>query len=600
MKNTIKRLLLVGLAGLALGSTNTARAALYQWSAKNGEPNRRIFLWIPEDCKRVRGIVLAMKNLSEIGITDDPAFREACRNQQVGILWVSEDYEAKGFAKSAFSSDWGWQGGLSDKDQEEYNRLRESLRKPDVLPEDKQEAREKLETWNRELVDAAGPILDSILKLMADESGYEEIARAPLLFIGHSMSGLICFHAPYRIPDRCWGSIPFKTGVRGAPEDIPADNMHGVPVMYVNQIAVEGPKGTSDPNNSCISIRKDTDNLICQLFDWGGHHLDTTHELAKIAALFIEKAGKYRLSDEIPATGFPKLKDLKASDGWLATSILEPEQYPMAPERAYTGPKDKAFWFFDKEMAKAVTNFEIENRKKLPQYVTATSDGNALEPLSGPFETIRVPIETAVDDGWSVKLKASLLDTVPSTDPAKRLPTGHAASGEAVVNLTASPKWVKLDNETFRYRQFNLGMHGHSWLAASHPGDEKYARACAPLFIWMPSDARLGEPQTIDFPPIPDVPAGTKEIELNATSNIPDQVVEYYVVSGPAELAGNTPNKDGYYPEHTGNVLRFTPIPPNAKYPVKVIVGAYQKGRLKEPLVQSAPEVVQEFHILKP
>jgi hypothetical protein len=43
--------------------------------------------------------------------------------------------------------------------------------------------------------------------------------------------------------------------------------------------------------------------------------------------------------------------------------------------------------------------------------------------------------------------------------------------------------------------------------------------------------------------------------------------------------------------------LRFTPIPPGAKFPVRVIVVAYQKGRLKEPFVQSAPEVAREFNI---
>jgi hypothetical protein len=46
-------------------------------------------------------------------------------------------------------------------------------------------------------------------------------------------------------------------------------------------------------------------------------------------------------------------------------------------------------------------------------------------------------------------------------------------------------------------------------------------------------------------------------------------------------------------------LANFTPIPSNAKYPVKVIVVAYQKGHLKEPLVQTAPEVVREFYITK-
>ena len=594
MKHPIfTRMLLVGLVGAVMGTGTIVRAALYQWSAMNGEPNRRIYLWIPEDCKRVRGIVLVQKNLIETGITDDSVVREACRHQRVGILWVSEDRTARGFARSAFNADWGWPSGLSVEDEKEYSRLSGAVKKPDMLSDERKAAQAKIDSWDKRLVDAAGPILDGILKLMADESGYEEIARAPLLFMSHSMGGLLCWHAPYRIPERCWGSIPFKTGVRGAPKDIPDANMHGVPVMYVNQIAPEGPDGNSNPNNSCIGNRKDTENLVCQLFDWGGHHVDTTHELAAMVALFIEKAGKCRLSDEIPSTGLPKLKELKASDGWLATSVLEPQQYPMAPVQNYTGPKERAFWFFDEEMAKAITSFEIENKKRKQQYVTATSDGKPLEPLSGPFESIRVPIDTAVDDGWTFKLKASLLDTVPSTDPAKRVPTGHASSGKAAVNVTGGHNWSKLDDETFRWRQYNRGMHGHGWVVASHPGDSQYSRACNPMMIWLPSESTKGAPQTLTFPEIKDVPVGTKKIELTATSDVPGQVVEYYVVSGPAEITGT----DSKY---TGGTLRFTPIPPSAKYPVKVTVVAYQKGRLKEPLVQTAPEVVREFYIIKP
>ena len=580
------------LVVLAILTAPVVRAAIYQWSAMNGEPNRRIYLWIPEDCKRVRGIVLVKKNLIETGITDDAVVREACRHQRVGIIWVSEDRTATGFERSPFNSDWGWPSGLSAEEEKEYSQLSDALRNPVMSPEEKRTAQAKIDAWDKQLVVAAGPILDGILKLMADESGYEEIARAPLLFISHSMGGLLCWHAPYRIPERCWGSIPFKTGVRGAPKDIIDANMHGVPILYINQIAPEGPDGNSNPNNSCIRNRKNIENLVCQLFDWGGHHLDTTHELATVVALFIEKAGKYRLSDEIPATGYPKLKELKASDGWLATSILESQQYPMSPEPNYTGPKESAFWFFDAETAKAITSFEIKNKKKKQQYVTATSDGKALEPLSGRFESIRVPIDTAVDDGWMFNLKALLLDTVPSTDPAKRVPTGHASSGKATVNVTGGHNWAKLDDETFRYRQYNRGMHGHGWVVASHPGDAEYARACNPMMIWLPVESKKGAPQSLTFPEIKDVTAGTKEIELKATSDVPGQIVEYYVVSGPAEITGKNP-------KYTGSTLRFTPIPPSAKYPVKVTVVAYQKGRLKEPLVQTATEVVREFHITK-
>lgn len=43
--------------------------------------------------------------------------------------------------------------------------------------------------------------------------------------------------------------------------------------------------------------------------------------------------------------------------------------------------------------------------------------------------------------------------------------------------------------------------------------------------------------------------------------------------------------------------LRFTPIPPGARYPV--IVASYRKRLLKEPQVQAAPEIVREFFMTK-
>lgn len=585
MKSSV--LVLLGLASLLSGTH--AHAALYQWSALDGAPNRRCYLWIPEECARLRGVVLVMKNMTETGLTDDPAVREACRHQRVGILWVSEDRTARGFARSAFNSDWGWPSGLSPADEKEYYRLRDALKKGGLTDAERQAAEARLDAWDQQLIAEAGPALDHILKLMAAESGYEELTRAPVLFLSHSMGGLLCWHAPYRIPERCWGAIPFKTGVRTQPKDLPGANCHGVPIMYVNQIAAVGPGGHADPNDNCLPARADTDNIVCQLYDWGGHHLDTTPELARMVALFIEKAGRYRLSDEIPATGLPKLKDLKAGDGWLATSINEPQQFAAAPADQYAGPRHRAFWFFDQEMAQAVTGFEREHQRRKPQFVTATSNGQPLVPLSAPFESINVPVDTGVDDGWTFKLRATLLDT----DPIKQVAAGHAATGAPHVELTGGCNWVKLDDETFRYRQFNRGPHGHGYVIAWHPGDADYARACTPLNIWMPDFSRKGVPQTITFPEPTNVPVGTREIGLKATSSVPGQTVEYYVVSGPAELVSGGP-------KFTGSVLRFTQIPPRAKFPVKVIVVAYQKGRLKEPFVQTAPEVAREFAIVRP
>jgi hypothetical protein len=61
--------------------------------------------------------------------------------------------------------------------------------------------------------------------------------------------------------------------------------------------------------------------------------------------------------------------------------------------------------------------------------------------------------------------------------------------------------------------------------------------------------------------------------------------VAYYVVAGPAEVEGD--------------LLKLTPIPPRAKYPVKVTVVAWQYGRLDEPKVKTAEAVAQDFYITR-
>jgi hypothetical protein len=55
------------------------------------------------------------------------------------------------------------------------------------------------------------------------------------------------------------------------------------------------------------------------------------------------------------------------------------------------------------------------------------------------------------------------------------------------------------------------------------------------------------------------------------------------VREGPAEVDGDT--------------LKFTAIPPKAKFPVKVTVVAWQHGRSSEPKLKTAEPVAREFLI---
>ena len=131
-----------------------------------------------------------------------------------------------------------------------------------------------------------------------------------------------------------------------------------------------------------------------------------------------------------------------------------------------------------------------------------------------------------------------------------------------------------------------MGFNGKAlncWLAATHPGDAQYSRCNQHAWMCMPGKLQQGIAQAITFNKPANVMPGTKEITLAATasSGLP---VEYYVVSGPAEVIGNK--------------LRFTPIPPRTKMPVKVIVTAYQMGRTTAPLTQSAAPVERSFLIV--
>ena len=102
--------------------------------------------------------------------------------------------------------------------------------------------------------------------------------------------------------------------------------------------------------------------------------------------------------------------------------------------------------------------------------------------------------------------------------------------------------------------------------AAVHPGDAEYKPAVQQAHMFIPARNTNGAEQHITFPEIPDQKAGVKSLKLDATSDagVP---VYYYVREGPAEVAGG--------------ILKFTALPPRAKFPVRVTVVAWQYGRVR-------------------
>ena len=114
--------------------------------------------------------------------------------------------------------------------------------------------------------------------------------------------------------------------------------------------------------------------------------------------------------------------------------------------------------------------------------------------------------------------------------------------------------------------------------------DAKDPRAVQQAVIPIPKNAQ-GRDQVIDFPPIADQVAGAGAVRLTASSSA-GLPVRYYVREGPAEVVGDQ--------------IKLLPIPPRAKFPVKVTVIAWQWGRAAEPKVKTAELVERSFFISAP
>ena len=187
----------------------------------------------------------------------------------------------------------------------------------------------------------------------------------------------------------------------------------------------------------------------------------------------------------------------------------------------------------------------------------------------------------------------AFLDIVPEGRPERW--TGKKAGERIEPPQTKVPIEIKricgpvekLSEDTWRVA-FNRasflgdGRGNEAWFAAVWPGDGGFKRAVQQAMLPIPRRLSEGTAQQIVFPGISNQKRDVKAVTLQALSDsgLP---VGFFVREGPAELDGNT--------------LKFTALPPRAKFPVRVTVGAYQFGRLAEPKIQSAAPVFQTFLI---
>ncbi len=545
----LKRALSAIVLSLLLWS-QPARAAEWQWSApiestlsSETQDHPRAFLWIPPNCRQLRGVVIGQHNMQEEPIFEHPIFRATLTELGFAEIWVTPGFDL------FFRFDRG-----------------------------------------------AGEHFQAMMMALAAVSGYGELQYVPVAIIGHSAAASSPWNFAAWKPERTLavmsvsGQWPYYKDANTP--DWGDRTVDGVPGL-VSMGEYEDAAGRAGVG---LGQRREHPMIpLSMLANPGAGHFDVSDAKVGYLALYLKKAAQCRLPSNIPVDRATVLKPINPTKtGWLADRWRKNDgpQAPAAPVGDYTGDAKDAFWFFDEELAKATASLEAGDRGKKVDLTGYLQEGRVVEQNPKTHQQVTLKF-LPLEDGISFKLTGTFLDTVPEGRPEgwtglpKGSPVTHASGGGPVVISRICGPVVQTAPDTWAIHFDRMGMintkrSNEIWLLASHPGDDQYRRAVQQSVMHFPLRNDQGADQHINFPQIPDLPPGTPSVKLVAHADSGAKV-NFYVKEGPAELQGDT--------------LKITAIPPRAKFPLKVTVVAWQYGRASEPKLKSADPVEQTFWI---
>ena len=532
--------------------------SVYQWavpvapaSDQGTRPLARAYLWIPEKCTRVRAVVIGQHNMLEEDILDHPAFRGAMADLGIAIVWVSPSMD-------------------------HLVASHDSIKR-----------------------------FNTMLSDLANVSGYDELATAPVIPIGHSAHATFPWNFAAWAPDRTLcilsvhGDAP-ETPLAGfGPQHIhfPDGALDGVPGLMVM-----GEYEWIDARWAPATVYR-TAHLkspIALLAEPGEGHFAACDDLVNFCAMFIRKCVEQRLpADTTTApTTEPTLKPIDPAAGWLVQRWKPGigRTIPPAPFASYGGDAVDAFWAIDQEMAQTIQNYHADMVGKLPELLGFIQDGKLLPATpTHPMYTLKFEPQS---DGESFELQTTFLDAVPSMGPDHQgpgknnltrwtglpagSPLGHA-NGPILVQRIEGPVQQTGPN-TFRLQFYRGSAFDKpvAWFDARQAGDEKVKSAVQQAVMNIPKNT-AGPDQTIAFATILDQTPDAPPIQLVASSSA-GLPVHFFVREGPATIDGDT--------------VKLQPLPPRAKLPIKITLVAWQWGRSADPKVKSAEPVEASFSIV--
>jgi hypothetical protein len=523
-------------------------AQVWQWSVavKNARnKDARAFLWIPENCKKVKAVVVTQNNMEEISIVENVSFRKTMQDLSFAIVWVSPMFD-------------------------------------------------NLFRFN----EGAGKVFDSMMNDLANVSGYSELNSAPVAPMGHSAAASWPYYFAAWNPGRTLcaisvsGQWPWFRNKQFAPDVWGDKNIDYIPCLETmgeyesaNTWSTEGLKERQEHPFMPLSM------LACP----AEGHFAASEKKIRYIAYYLKKAAQYRFPKRYSANKSPALNPINPmATGWLKDKwrFNEKPEWASAAAGKYTGDTTQAFWFFDEELVRATEYYESVYRNMKAQLLGYSQDGKTIRQQNTHLQ-VDASFHTA-EDGVTFNLKGVFLDTVPGESERPSMWTGlpvgavigHANTTVPVtIDIVAGP-CKKINDSTFRLDlQKEAVSNPKNYVItfiARHPGDATYKPAVQQAQIIVPPKNTAGKEQHIAFEKLPDCTTATKTVSLKASSDA-SLLLYFYVKEGPAQINGNT--------------VQLTAVPPRARFPVKVTVVAWQYGRSTEPAIQSAEPIEQSFYI---
>jgi hypothetical protein len=521
----------------------------------------RAYLWVPEECKKLRGILVLCANVPEMMLAGHPEIRRVCRENDLGIVWCPQSF---------------------------FNFKR-------FGPEKK--------LANAEAVSFLQQLLDGL----AVTSGYPEVATVPWIPIGESGHLLMSDALVEAAPGRAIAGIWLKNNHLP-----PHDRI--TPALVIFGSAQEWGQDKADTNKHTTFLNRWASNAtgyemvsnerknhpdwpLSYAIDGQSGHFDCSEKVVSITARYIDAVTKARL----PKGGGTNLVPVDMTKGFLAE--MPAPGHSAVPPKTWKESSDKAMpWFFDKESAVEAQTLGLVNWGAESQMPAFTDNNGTVMPfIFNGISSIAInaqpkpytnaatgslsnaPVVITEQDGITFHLKGMLLDRVPENFVG-------AGAGEVLAKTPGEPvlEWMSGCIEPLGKGAFRIAIDRNwpnvaTYLAVRQPGSVDVRGIVQPAGISIKEANSEGIAQKITFDPIPDVKTGTESINLKATSDsgLP---VRFFVDAGPAVIEGDK--------------LIFTRIPTNAKLPLTVTVGAWQFGRWADPKIRKADIVKQSFRIL--